>query len=77
MPTQAEMRAFSDMIEKRAIANRISVWEALNDYCQETDMEHVVAASLLTKPIRELIKVEVQDLNLLRGTGKKGARLPI
>jgi hypothetical protein len=77
MPTRSEILAFSDMIQKRAQATGDSLWDTLVQYCDEHEMENVVAASLLTKTLREEIRVEVQELNLLRGSAKKGAKLPI
>jgi len=65
------------MIQARSKSNEVSLWETLVDYCDETGMEHTVAASLLSKPLREEIKIEVQELNLLKGNGKRAARLPV
>ncbi len=77
MPNRGEISLFSDMIEKRANITKSGLWETLVDYCEETQMEHVVAASLLTKALKEQLKLEVQELNLLKGNSKRGAKLPL
>lgn len=77
MPTRGEIASFSQMIEESAAKNEVSLWETLVDYCNDEGIEHVVAASLLTKSLKDQIMVEVQDLNLLKGRGKKGGKLPI
>ncbi len=50
---------------------------SLIHYCNASNMESEVAASLLTKAVLADLTVELQDLNMLRKRGKKAGRLPI
>lgn len=77
MPTRGEIVSFSQIIQDTATKNEVSLWETLVDYCNDEGIEHVVAASLLTKSLKDQIMVEVQELNLLKGRAKKGGKLPI
>ena len=73
MPTKDEIKDFSFMIEKLAIEKEISIMDAICYHCKETGMEIEVSATLLSPAIKAKIKLEAEDLNLL----KKSARLPI
>jgi len=75
-PTSGEIEYFSKTIRIKAKDNRIGLWEALNDYCEEIDMEYIVAASLLSESLKSDIMKEVEELNLLKKNAN-GARLPI
>lgn len=77
MPTRSEILAFSDMIQKRSQQTGDGLWGTLVQYCDEHEIENEVAATLLTKTLKEEIRIEVQELNLLRGSARKGAKLPI
>lgn len=77
MPTHTEIHDFSLMIRKRASENKISLWEALSDYSEETGMENGVVASLLTRSLRSEIQDEVTELNLLKRKGRRNLTLPI
>lgn len=77
MPTREEIQNFSLMLREYAAHKKIGLWEALLLYCNTTNMESEVAASLLTKPVLADIAMEVQDLNLLKKRGKKAGRLPV
>lgn len=77
MPTKEEINNFSLMLREYAEHKQMGLWEALVHYCQKSDMESEVAASLLNKSVLADIQVEVQDLNLLKKRGKKSGRLPI
>lgn len=77
MPTKDEIEAFSLMIRHRAHEHSISLWEALVDYTEETEMEQTVIALLLSRSLRADIMLEVKDLNLLKQCGKKETLLPL
>lgn len=77
MPTSDEIQAFSAKIREISASKRISLWEALTEHCDETGIEHLVAASLITKTLKEELRVEVQDLNLLKSRGGKPHKLPL
>lgn len=77
MPTKEEIQNFSLMLREYAAHKKMGLWEALCLYCETTNMESEVAASLLTKAVLADLAVEVQDMNLLKIRGKKAGRLPI
>jgi len=77
MPTKEEIQNFSLMLREYAAHKNLGLWDALILYCESTNMESEVAASLLTKSVLVDLTVEVQDMNLLRVRGKKAGRLPI
>jgi len=73
MATRDEIKEFSDEIELVAIDKRMSLMDAILDYCKNTGLEVEVAATLLTSSLKAKIKEEAQTLNLL----KKTSKLPI
>jgi hypothetical protein len=73
MPTKDEIKEFSYMIEKLSTDKGISLMDAICHYCKESGLEIEVSATLLSPPLKAKIKLEAEDLNLL----KKTARLPI
>ncbi len=77
MPTKEEIQNFSLMLREYAAHKKLGLWDALVFYCESTNMESEVAASLLTREVLVDLSVEVQDLNLLKMRGKKPGRLPI
>lgn len=77
MPTKDEIEAFSRMIRHLAHEHSISLWEALVDYTEESEMEHTVIASLLSRSLRADITLEVKDLNLLKQRGQRETLLPL
>ena len=65
---------FSQFIERKA-NDGAGFIDVLVDYCTRKEIEIESIKKLLTPSLREKIKVEAQDLNLLKE--KKGAKLPI
>lgn len=77
MPTREEIQNFSLMLREYSAHKGLTLWDGLCLYCETTNMESEVAASLLTDAMRADLTIEVQDLNLLRPDGTKPVRLPI
>jgi hypothetical protein len=77
MPTVDEIQTFSATIREASVKKRISLWEALTDHCDETGIEYPVVASLIDKTLKEELRTEVQDLNLLKTRGGKSHKLPL
>lgn len=66
MSTKEEKTKFSDLIERRAIEHGINHIDAINDYCEETNLEVEVAATLLTSSLKLKIEEEAKNLNCLK-----------
>lgn len=64
---------FSIFIEKQAIKRGIGCLEALLEYCEEKEIEPIAVASFITNSLKEKIRAEAEEMNLL----KKTAKLPL
>ena len=73
MPTKEEQLEFSNLIEELSIKNKIGLMDSICHHCKESGLEIEVAATLISNPLKAKIKMEAEDLNLL----KKVSRLPI
>lgn len=66
---------FSQFIEKTAVTGNIPCLDVLVDYCVKKEIELESVAVLLTSSLKEKIRVEAEDLNMLKR--KKTGKLPI
>lgn len=66
---------FSQYIEKQAFENNIQCMDILVDYCVKKEIEMESVAVLLTSSLKEKIRAEAEELNLLKR--KSGGRLPL
>jgi len=73
MPTKKEIQKFSMMIAELASDKKIGVMEAICHYCEQNQFEIEVASSLISPPLKAKLRLEAENLNLL----KKKNRLPI
>jgi hypothetical protein len=73
MPTKEEQLEFSMFIEALSIEKKIGLMDSICHHCKESGLEIEVAATLISSPLKAKIKMEAEDLNLL----KKVSRLPI
>lgn len=64
----------SQHIEKQARVNGIPCMDMLVDYCIKREIEMESVAVLLTSSLKEKIRAEAEELNLLK---RKGGKLPI
>jgi hypothetical protein len=64
-------KEFSLEIEK-IVQNKkgISYMDAVLKYCEENDIDPGTIATLISKPLKDKIEVEAQNLNFLPKTGK-------
>ena len=67
-------KKFSLIIEEIVVEKRLSYMDAIVDYCDNNEMEIESAAKLVNTKIKESIKLEASDLNLLK---EKVVKLPI
>ena len=65
---------FSQHIEKQAGVIGIPCMDMLVDYCLKRDIEMESVATLLTSSLKDKIRAEAEELNLLK---RKGGKLPI
>ena len=68
-------KEFSLEIEKIVKEKRISYMDAVVWYCEQNDIDTGTVSSLISKSLKEKIKVEAVDLRLLNTP--KGGVLPI
>ena len=73
MPTKQEIIKFSTMILSLSCEKKLSIMDTLCYYCDKNGFEIEVAATLLTPTVKSKIKIEAQNLNMM----KKTARLPV
>ena len=57
---------FSKRIETLVIQNQISYIDAVLSICEEEDLEPDSVSTLLSTPIKESLKVEGQELNIIK-----------
>lgn len=64
---------FSLHIEREAIRRKIGYMESLMEYCDEKGVEPVAVASMISSSLKEKIRAEAEEMNLL----KKSPKLPL
>jgi hypothetical protein len=65
---------FSQHIERESIRRGISHMETLLDYCETRNIDPSSVTKLISSSLKEKIKAEAEDLNLLK---KKSGKLPL
>lgn len=61
---------FSLDIEKYVMENQCNYIEAIVSYCEEKEIDLETVPKLLSKPLKERIKVSAERLNFLKKTSK-------
>jgi hypothetical protein len=61
---------FSVYIEEYCMVNHIGYMDALIDYCEKKDIEVESIASLVSKSLKEKMRVEAEEQNFFRAKGK-------
>ena len=64
---------FSQFIEKQANQTGLPCMELLVDYCVKNEIEMESVSVLLTSSLKEKIRAEAEDLNMLK---RKDGKLP-
>jgi len=67
---------FSIHVEKHAKENQLSCMDVLVEYCIKRDLDIESVATIITSSLKEKIKAEAEQLNMLKKRGS-AARLPI
>jgi hypothetical protein len=65
---------FSQYIEKKSFQTNIPCMDILVDYCVKKEIEMESVAVLLTSSLKEKIRAEAEELNLLK---RKSGKLPL
>lgn len=66
---------FSQFIEKQSFENDAPCLDILLDYCIKKDIEIEAVAAILTTSLKEKIRAEAEELNMLKR--KSGGKLPL
>jgi len=66
---------FTQDIEKLVQSSDLNYIEAIITYCEENNIELESTSKLISKPLKEKLKVEAMDLNYLKKTTR--SRLPL
>jgi hypothetical protein len=61
---------FSMFIEKKALERNIKCMEALLQYCEEKDIDPTAIATMISASLKEKIRAEAENINLLKRTAK-------
>lgn len=75
MNRKDENKKFSLSIEKLSKEKKISYIDAIILYCENTGLELEVAAKTITQNLKTKIKMEAEDLNMMKKKGEN--RLPV
>jgi hypothetical protein len=66
---------FSQDIENLVLKSGLNYIEAIISYCEENNIEFESVSKLISKPLKEKLKHEAQQLNYLKKTTR--AKLPL
>lgn len=59
---------FSQHIERECLTRKISCLEILTEYCEQQDLDAGTVAGMITPALKEKLRVEAEELNLLTRT---------
>ncbi len=76
MPTKDEIIRFSELIESISYQHNIDIMDAIVYYCEENNFEVELAASLISAPLKEKMREQVEKLNLIKPEYREN-RLPV
>ena len=66
---------FAEEIEKIVKSNNFNHIDAILAYCEENKIEIEAVSKLMSKPLKEKLKYDAQQLNFMKRTSR--AKLPI
>lgn len=61
---------FSIFIEKYSVENRLGYMDAIIDYCSKNDIDLESVGPLVSKSLKEKIRVEAEEANFFKAKGK-------
>jgi hypothetical protein len=68
---------FSYIIEKIVLNEKLNYIEAIIHYCEKESIEVESISKLMTKPLKEKLKVDATNLNFMKNVGASKAKLPL
>jgi len=68
---------FSYEIERIVLREKMNYIDAIIHYCEKESIEVESVSKLMTKPLKEKLKVDATRLNFMKARGQSKAKLPI
>ena len=68
---------FSYIIEKIVLKEKLNYIDAILHYCEKEGIEVESVSKLMTKPLKEKLKVDATNLNFMKNRGVSKAKLPL
>ena len=68
---------FSYIIERIVIEEKLNYIDAILHYCEKENIEVDSVSKLMTKPLKEKLKVDATRLNFMKNKGGSKAKLPL
>lgn len=68
---------FSYIIEKIVLSEKLNYIDAIIHYCEKENIEVESVSKLMTKPLKEKLKVDATNLNFMKNLGASKAKLPL
>jgi len=68
---------FSYIIENIVLNEKLNYIDAIIHYCEKESIEVESVSKLMTKPLKEKLKVDATNLNFMKNVGASKAKLPI
>lgn len=68
---------FSYIIENIVLSEKLNYIDAILHYCEKESIEVESISKLMTKPLKEKLKVDATNLNFMKNMGASKAKLPL
>ena len=68
---------FSLIIENIVLSEKLNYIDAILHYCEKESIEVESVSKLMTKPLKEKLKVDATNLNFMKNAGASKAKLPL
>ena len=68
---------FSYIIERIVLNEKLNYIDAILHYCEKESIEVESISKLMTKPLKEKLKVDATNLNFMKNIGASKAKLPL
>lgn len=68
---------FSYQIERIVIEEKMNYIDAILFFCEKENIEVESVSKLMTKPLKEKLKVDATNLNFMKNKGASKAKLPL